>query len=129
MKLTSTHYFIIAVVVVFVGLIGWKVYESNKPGIFDSFAQCLADEGAVFYGAFWCPHCADQKNMFGNSDRLLPYKECSLPSGQGQNEECNAAGIETYPTWDFADGTRAQGVQSISTLAEKTNCELPETRG
>jgi hypothetical protein len=27
-------------------------------------AQHLAETGGVMYGAYWCPHCADQKAMF-----------------------------------------------------------------
>jgi hypothetical protein len=23
----------------------------------DDFAKCIKDSGAMFYGAFWCPHC------------------------------------------------------------------------
>ena len=30
-------------------------------------AERVADSGAVFYGASWCPHCQEQKAMFGAS--------------------------------------------------------------
>src|ERR1043166_896516 len=63
------------------------------PGKYDAFATCLKDKGALFYGAFWCPHCQAQKKLFGSSARLLPYTECSLPNGQGQNATCNEAKI------------------------------------
>jgi hypothetical protein len=33
-------------------------------GKYDLFAQCLKDKDAKFYGAFWCPHCQNQKAMF-----------------------------------------------------------------
>ena len=46
------------------------------PGKYDAFATCLKDEGAVFYGAFWCTHCQATKKMFGASQKLLPYVEC-----------------------------------------------------
>jgi len=124
MKLTSVHYFLILIIAVLVLLVGTKYYNTVKPGAYDEFAQCLTDNGATFYGAFWCPHCAEQKDMFGNSMEFVKYVECSLPSGQGQTDECNEVGIETYPTWEFADGSRLTGVQSFETLAEKTSCEL-----
>src|SRR3989344_3569664 len=38
-----------------------------KPGKYDPFAQCLTDNGAKMFGAYWCPHCSDQKKMFGSS--------------------------------------------------------------
>ncbi|HEY9888334.1 MAG TPA: hypothetical protein V6D02_08030, partial [Candidatus Obscuribacterales bacterium] len=30
-------------------------------------AQHLTAQGATMYGAFWCPHCADQKELFGEA--------------------------------------------------------------
>ena len=30
------------------------------------------------------------------------------------------------PLWDFPDGTRLNGEQQLSVLAEKTQCALPE---
>jgi len=107
-----------------VGIVGFRYYESAKPGQYDTFAQCLADNGVTFFGAFWCPHCKEQKELFGNSEASLPYVECSLPGGQAQNAECNEAGIQTYPTWEFADGERETGVLSLEMLAERSGCAL-----
>lgn len=92
------------------------------PGNSDALAQCIADSGATFYGAFWCPHCQAQKQAFGKSERLLPYVECSTPDGQGQLQVCTDAGIKSYPTWEFPGGERLSGEVEISVLAEKTNC-------
>src|SRR5437868_5973494 len=69
------------------------------------FAMCLKDKGTIFYGAYWCPHCAATKKMFGSAAHYLPYHECSTADGQGQNQECNAAGVTGYPTWVFPDKT------------------------
>lgn len=124
MKLSSTHIFIIIVVLVVAGLIGWRMWSASQPGQYDSFAQCLADEGVTFFGAFWCPHCQEQKSMFGNSERLLPYVECSLPDGQNQTQVCIDEEIKTYPTWEFADGERILGVVELDELAQKSGCEL-----
>src|SRR3989344_1336147 len=114
----------VAAVVGIIILVGALVYKNNRPGELDDFARCLEDNGAVFYGAFWCPHCQDQKEMFGNSERLLPYVECSTPSGQGTTSVCQQAGITAYPTWQFADGERITGVLSFSQLSERTGCVL-----
>lgn len=94
-------------------------------GKYDEFATCLGEKGATFYGAFWCPHCQDQKAMFGNSKTKLPYVECSLPSGKGQTPICIEKKIESYPTWFFADGSSVAQVMEFSALAEKTGCTLP----
>src|SRR5262249_12706256 len=60
----------------------------------------LSQSGAKMYGAYWCPHCLQQKSYFGASASRLPYIECT-PNGQGgpQSAECKAAGIQSYPTW------------------------------
>ncbi len=34
------------------------------------FARCLTDRQVKMYGAYWCPHCAEQKEMFGESFAL-----------------------------------------------------------
>lgn len=96
------------------------------PGIYDEFATCLAREGAVFYGAFWCSHCQAQKKLFGSSAKLLPYVECSTTDGRGQTQFCIEREIESYPTWEFADGSRLNGEIPLAQLAEKTLCELPK---
>lgn len=90
-----------------------------------AFAQCLEEEGATFFGAFWCPHCQEQKQMFSSAAEELPYVECSTPDGQGQTQVCQNENIQSYPTWEFADGSRETGVLEMETLAEKTGCELP----
>lgn len=89
------------------------------------FAQCLGQKGATFYGAFWCPHCAEQKALFGSSKKFLPYVECSTADGKGQLQACKDKGVSGYPTWEFAGGERLSGVVSLQTLAEKTGCALP----
>ncbi len=99
---------------------------SVGPGKYDTFATCLKDKGAVFYGAFWCPHCQAQKKLFGSSVKLLPYVECSTANGQGQVQACIDKNISGYPTWEFADGTRLNGEIPLAQLAEKTSCILPQ---
>jgi thiol-disulfide isomerase/thioredoxin len=110
-------------VLVIAGLFTWG---KISPGPLDEFAQCLEDNGAVFYGAFWCENCNDQKRLFGNSAKKLPYVECSPQNKQGQFQVCLDAGIQGYPTWDFNDGSREVGVMELSELAQRTGCALPE---
>lgn len=117
-------YWIIGIIIIG-GLIALLVREGQKPGKYDGFAQCINDSGAKFYGAFWCPHCQNQKAAFGRSAKLLPYVECSERDGKGQLPVCTDAGIEGYPTWIFADGTRQSGNLPFETLSEKTGCEAP----
>ena len=100
--------------------------SSNYDSIFvDEFAMCIDDAGAVFYGAFWCPHCVDTKKSFGNSFQYITYVECDPRGDDEQAEFCIEKKIEGYPTWEFQDGSRLEGELSFKTLSEKTGCSLP----
>ena len=117
--------FWIAIIILVVVALGAALFLKSGPGNLDSFAQCLKDKGAIFYGAFWCPHCQRQKAMFGSAASLLPYIECSTPDGKGQLQVCIDKEVEQYPTWEFADVSRLTGEVALATLAEKTGCTLP----
>lgn len=115
-----------AVALVVGGLIWLSNRESGEPGRYDALAQCLTEKGAKFYGASWCPHCAEQKRMFGKSMRYVDYVECAVPGNQrGQSKACEDAKIESYPTWEFADGSRLTGTKRPDELAQKTGCQMP----
>jgi len=92
----------------------------------DDFAKCITDGGATFYGTYWCPQCDRQREAFGRSDRYLNYVECASRDSDEAKRECKRADIKSYPTWEFGDGTRATGFQSLRRLADRTGCELPE---
>ncbi len=112
---------IIGLVVLIGGLV---IMNSKTPGQYDEFAQCISDSGAKFYGAYWCPHCAAQKQMFGKSAKKLPYIECSNQD-QSQTQICIDHNVESYPTWEFTNGTRVTGEQSFEYLASQTGCTVP----
>lgn len=113
--------------VAFVGGVVFLIATPGKAGKLDAFAKCITDSGAKFYGAFWCPHCQRQKARFGASAHLLPYIECSTPDGQSQTQVCNDKGIQTYPTWYFANATTSVvGEQELTDLARETGCVLPQ---
>lgn len=86
------------------------------PGQYDSLATCMTAKGATMYGTEWCPHCKTQKELFGNSFKLVDYVDCD----KYQNE-CIGAGVEGYPTWKI-NGSNYPGTQNIYTLAEKSGC-------
>lgn len=118
----STRYIIVfGIVAVLAGLFAWYKFT---PGPYDSLANCLKDKGVKFYGAFWCPHCQTQKQMFAKSAKKLPYVECSTPDGKAQNQVCIDAGIASYPTWVFPDGTVITGEQEPAKLAEQAMCSV-----
>lgn len=113
------------VIIIAVGLF-YFVKQSRQPGPLDEFAKCLTEKKAVFYGAFWCPHCQKQKKLFGRSFKYIKYVECSTPDGRGQLPRCDDKKVEGYPTWEFADASRETGEVSLDKLARKSDCVLPK---
>ncbi len=130
--MTKTIGYVVMWVVILGLVIGGATYlvtAGNKPSELDTFAACLEEKGTKFYGAFWCPHCQDQKKLFGKAAKKLPYVECSTPDGNDVQEVCKTAGIEKYPTWVFPNGSKIEGEQTLEQLAEKTGCVLPIPTG
>ena len=122
---TQTISIIVIALLIIAGAVFLSVRDNQDKAAYGEFATCLKDSGAKFYGAFWCPHCLEQKRMFNGAHDELPYVECST-TDHNQTQECTDLGIESYPTWEFADGERVEGVMSLEMLAEKTNCQLPD---
>ncbi len=77
------------------------------------------------YGAYWCPHCADQKEMFASSFQYVLYVECGIQGSRAETSECSQAGVRRFPTWQFPDGTRNEGIMQLKALSEKSGCSLP----
>lgn len=70
--------------------------------------------GAVMYGAWWCPACFRQKNLFGReASRKLPYVECDKE--EAGRQRCQAARVRAYPSWDLG-GERREGMLSLEQL-------------
>jgi uncharacterized membrane protein len=79
-------------------------------------ARHLAQSGSKFYGAYWCPACKRQKEIFGGAAELLPYVECDSRGARARPEECTRAGVRSFPTWTI-QGRRREGVLSLDDLA------------
>ena len=92
-----------------------------------ALAAHLHDSGARFYGAYWCPACQEQKELFTASVERLPYIECT-PQGRGgpRAVDCLTRNIEQYPTW-IIDGQRHTGVVSVERLGRLSNFDLDAT--
>jgi len=101
--------------------------DKAASGKYDAFAQCLTKKKVAMYGAFWCPHCNDQKKEFGTSFNYVQYVECAVPAQPPnvQTPACQEKHIRKYPTWVFGDGERIEAVQSLEQLSQKTGCKLP----
>ncbi|MFQ6538764.1 MULTISPECIES: hypothetical protein [Aphanothece] len=75
----------------------------------------LKSRGAIFYGAWWCPACFKQKNLFGKeAGNSLPYVECDKTDNG--RERCMAAKVRAFPTWDLKGKPRLEGIQTLQEL-------------
>lgn len=83
-----------------------------------ALAEHLTSTGAVMYSAYWCPHCHDQKELFGQEAAAkLTVVECA-PDGRGsQKALCDTKKIEGFPTWEI-NGKLDSGVKPLAKLAE-----------
>jgi hypothetical protein len=85
-----------------------------------AFAEHLAAQGAVFYGAYWCSHCQRQKSYFGAvAAAKLPYVECAKDAANSQRELCRTKDIKVFPTW-IINGKSVPGAKSLKDLAALT---------
>ena len=103
--------------------IGFVVLRPEKqPALaLNSFAQCLAQKEVTMYGADWCPHCQNEKKLFGDSFRFVPYVECP-----DDPQRCLREDIQGYPTWVFPDGRRFAGEQGLEKISQESGCQLPQ---
>ena len=75
--------------------------------------------GAKMYGAFWCSHCYEQKELFGAQALAnFPYVECypeGYKRGVGLAAACQGPDIKGFPTWVIGDEL-IEGEQSFDEL-------------
>ena len=99
-----------------------RYYKNHK---YDSFAKCLATKQAKMYGLYWCPHCIEQKEMFGAAFQYVPYQECAIKGSSEMVPACKIAGVKLFPSWQFGMEPPKEGVLSLEALSDKTGCSLP----
>jgi uncharacterized membrane protein len=103
---------------------GWPISTSSGEAEI-ALAQHLTAVGAKNYSAYWCPHCHEQKELFGREAvSEIDYVECD-PSGKNPRPQlCQAAQIPGYPTW-IINGEQYPGVRSLSELAALSGYQGP----
>ncbi len=95
---------------------GWTVKTTSGESE-EALAIHLNSVGAKMYGAWWCPHCYTQKQLFGDTaSKLIPYVECADRGVNPQPEECSSVGVRSYPSW-VVDGRVFPGVADMEILA------------
>lgn len=138
-----------SLILVFVTLIGVTgLYADQRPGVAATPAEAIADGGqhgpaittasgpaevalaehltamgARYFGAYWCPHCYSQKQLFGaEAFEKLTYVECDANGYQAQPQVCQDAGVRGYPTWEI-DGELYEGTRELRELARLSGYE------
>ncbi len=105
--------------------IGWEISTTSGEAEI-ALARHLKDIGAKEYIAWWCPHCHDQKLLFGKEAyKEVPYTDCApADTPNNQKPECKTAAISSYPTWKIK-GKTYQGAQSLQELAKVSGYKGP----
>lgn len=96
---------------------GWSI-TTNSGEAELALAEHLTATGAKMYGAYWCPHCHEQKLLFGKQAfSKINYVECAPEAKNPQPKVCEQAGITSFPTWEIK-GKLEKGVQEGEKLGE-----------
>lgn len=105
--------------------IGWEITTTSGEAELQ-LARHLKNIGAKEYMAWWCPHCHQQKQLFGlEAYALIDHVECD-PEGKDnpRPELCKAADIKGFPTWEI-NGKLYPNVQPLNKLAELSGYKGP----
>lgn len=93
---------------------------STSTGSSVALAEHLTGAGAVMYSAYWCPHCHEQKELFGKqASEQLTIVECAPDGRNNQAELCKSKGLSGFPSWEI-NGEIDSGVQSLDELADRS---------
>ncbi len=85
------------------------------------FAKYLSDNKVVMYSAYWCPHCNDQKQLFGKEAiNKLVIIECAKDGKNNKYKLCQDKGIEGFPSWEINNEIYS-GTRSLKELSQMTN--------
>ncbi len=100
------------------------VMASSNPRKIE-FAKYLSSNNIVMYSAYWCPHCHDQKELFGQAaSKELNIVECAKDGLNSQSDLCDKKGINSYPSWEI-NGEIDEGVKSLEELKILSNYNAP----
>jgi hypothetical protein len=107
-----------------------------------TFSQCLAENGATMYSAWWCPHCFTQlhdldptlaRRDLQNPERMQEFpflKECGGKEAGSLLRDCVPKHARGVPMWTFTKepipATQyAGGGLPLEEIARRTGCTPP----
>ncbi len=101
------------------------IVTSRSSASANKLAEHLTKIGAVKYSAYWCPHCHDQKEMFGQeASSKLNIVECAEDGKDNKSDLCKAKGISGFPSWEINQRIES-GVKSLNELADWSDYKGP----
>lgn len=72
---------------------------------------------AKMYGAYWCSHCFNQKQVLGlEAKSRFSYIECDKEGKNSQYDTCKSKKVPGYPTWEI-EGKFYPGEKSVNELS------------
>ncbi|MBW4472495.1 MAG: vitamin K epoxide reductase family protein [Stenomitos rutilans HA7619-LM2] len=98
-------------------------------------ARHLKKIGAKMYSAYWCPHCYEQKKIFGTEAlKDLPFVECAPDGKDSQTAVCQETAVKVeketgkpfgFPTWEI-NGKFYSGQETLQELATQSGYQGPQ---
>ncbi|MCX5963705.1 MAG: vitamin K epoxide reductase family protein [Cyanobacteria bacterium] len=98
-------------------------------------AKHLKETGAKMYGAYWCPHCCEQKQLFGKEAmKEFNYVECADDGKNADAKACASIRPEAekqtgqsfgFPSWEVG-GKFYAGRQTLADLAKNSGYTGPK---
>jgi glutaredoxin len=77
------------------------------------------------YTAYWCPHCHEQKELFGKEGAAaLKVVECAPDGHNSQAALCASKQIKGFPSWEI-NGQLDSGVKPLAKLAAMSGFKGP----
>jgi hypothetical protein len=100
--------------------IGWEITSTSGTAEI-KLAKYLAKKDVRMYGAYWCPHCYEQQQLFGKEAwAIVKHVECAEDAQTNpQPKVCQKAGIKGFPTWKVR-GKLEPGVKKLAQLSKMT---------
>lgn len=103
---------VVIVLAVKFALTGGAAINGNSA---EAIAKCLTGKGVMMYGSQYCPHCVQQKEIFGDAFEFIDYIECTENPSFCKN-------LDGVPAWDIS-GKIYYGTKSLEELASLAGCK------
>ncbi len=104
--------------------VGWEITTTSGEAEI-ALARHLKQVGVKAYFAYWCPHCYEQKQLFGKQAYdEINHVECAPDGRNAQPQACKDAGVKAFPSWEI-NGKLTSGIKTLEELADLTGYQGP----